>query len=165
MKNQQTTYCPFCNSYEEYIINEVADVALVKGKKIPYQKHETRCAKCGKEIYVDDWIESDQLDIYESFKEEAGLLGADEIRCFRHKNHLSATKLSRLLGLGDKTITRIENGEIQSKSTDMLLRLFFYVCETASLERKLASFKNQDLIGVIALSQEQKPALNQTKRP
>ena len=52
-------YCPFCNSYEEYTLEEVEDIADWEGKPTQYLKHETRCKKCGKEIYINDCVDLD----------------------------------------------------------------------------------------------------------
>lgn len=53
-----------------------------------------------------------------------GLLTPEEIRRVREKTGLSAVDLSRLLGVGEKTYTRWENGySLQTKASDTLIRL------------------------------------------
>ena len=53
-----------------------------------------------------------------------GLLAPKEIRRVREKTGLSAVDMSRLLGVGEKTYTRWENGRsLQTKASDTLIRL------------------------------------------
>jgi transcriptional regulator with XRE-family HTH domain len=59
---------------------------------------------------------------FEEYKRIKGMVTSKELVAFRKANGLTATGFSRALGLGDKTITRLESGDIQSESVDMLLK-------------------------------------------
>lgn len=53
-----------------------------------------------------------------------GLLTPDEIREVRKRTGISATDMAEVLGIGEKTYTRWENGKsIQNKSNDTLIRI------------------------------------------
>ena len=67
-------------------------------------------------------IENDII-IFDAYKKQVGLLTSQEIIALREKYNISQATLSKILGFGIKTITRYENGTIQDKSNDLLLRL------------------------------------------
>jgi transcriptional regulator with XRE-family HTH domain len=52
------------------------------------------------------------------------LLTGKEIRSFRDQYSLTAVELADLLGAGEKTITRYENGAIQDPVYEKILRSF-----------------------------------------
>lgn len=78
------------------------------------------CDSCGEDIL------SPELDaaIDQQRYRRLGLLSPEEIRHVREKTGLSAVDMAQLLGVGDKTYTRWENGRsIQNKGNDTLIRL------------------------------------------
>lgn len=78
------------------------------------------CESCGEDIL------SHELDTAiggERYR-RLGLLTPDDIRRVRGKTGLSAVDMSHLLGVGEKTYTRWENGRsLQTKASDTLIRL------------------------------------------
>ena len=123
MKKNAIAYCPFCNSNQPYESAEVSYDANVRGVRFTAKRHQVKCCKCGQDIYVPEIMDSDLQESFERYKSISGLLTAKEIKAFRKQHGLSAVSLARLLGLGDKTITRLENGDIQNRSTDREIRL------------------------------------------
>jgi putative zinc finger/helix-turn-helix YgiT family protein len=80
-----------------------------------------QCDHCGENILSPE-LES-ALDRQRYVRLE--LLTPGEIRRVREKSGLSAVEMARLLGVGDQTYTRWENGRsLQNKSNDTLIRLF-----------------------------------------
>jgi|GEM_PF-6009473 len=123
MKKNTIAYCPFCNSNQPFESTVVSYDANVRGVRFTAKRHQTKCCKCGQDIYVPEIMDSDLQESFEQYKSISGLLTAKEIKAFRKQHGLSAVSLARLLGLGDKTITRLENGDIQNRSTDREIRL------------------------------------------
>jgi putative zinc finger/helix-turn-helix YgiT family protein len=78
------------------------------------------CTSCGEEILPDEvtrLIEAER-------NRRHGLLTPDEIRRIRRKTGLSATEMAHVLGVGEKSCTRWENGRsVQNRSNDTLIRL------------------------------------------
>jgi len=78
------------------------------------------CTSCGEEILPDELTKAIEAEQYRRL----GLLPPSEIRQVRQKTGLSAVDMANLLGVGEKSYTRWENGRsIQNKSNDTLIRL------------------------------------------
>jgi putative zinc finger/helix-turn-helix YgiT family protein len=78
------------------------------------------CDHCGDNIIPH---ELDQRIDRERYR-RLGLLLPEEIRHVREKTGLSAVNMSHLLGVGEKTYTRWENGRsLQTTASDTLIRL------------------------------------------
>ncbi len=78
------------------------------------------CTSCGEVILPDELTKAIEAEQYRRL----GLLTPAEIRQVRHKTGLSAVDLANLLGVGEKSFTRWENGRsMQNKSNDTLIRL------------------------------------------
>lgn len=59
----------------------------------------------------------------ELYKQKNNLLSAENIKEIREKRHLTQEGLAKFLKIGQKDIARYENGAIQTKSIDFMLRL------------------------------------------
>ncbi len=78
------------------------------------------CTRCGEEILPDELTKAIEAEQYRRL----GLLPPSEIRQVRQKTGLSAVDMANLLGVGEKSYTRWENGRsIQNRSNDTLIRL------------------------------------------
>jgi putative zinc finger/helix-turn-helix YgiT family protein len=77
------------------------------------------CTSCGEEILPDELTKAIETEQYRRL----GLLTPSEIRQVRQKTGLSAVDLANLLGVGEKSYTRWENGRsMQNRSNDTLIR-------------------------------------------
>lgn len=78
------------------------------------------CESCQEEIIPDQLSKTIEKVRYKRL----GLLSPAEIKQIRQRTGLSAIEMAQILGAGDKSYTRWENGRsMQSKATDTLLRL------------------------------------------
>jgi putative zinc finger/helix-turn-helix YgiT family protein len=85
-----------------------------------------RCGLCGT-IVLDD--EADKK-VSDALRLEAGLLSPEEIRRGRESLHLTQKQLAQYLQVGESTLSRWETGgQIQQRSLDRLMRLYFQVPE------------------------------------
>jgi putative zinc finger/helix-turn-helix YgiT family protein len=81
-----------------------------------------RCEKCG-EIVLDG---AANRQISSAFREQLGLLTPEQIRGNREALGLTQRQLANLLSIAEATLSRWETGgQIQQRSLDKLLRLFF----------------------------------------
>jgi putative zinc finger/helix-turn-helix YgiT family protein len=88
---------------------------------------EYRCRNCG-EVVLD--AEADE-QIVQAFRRQAGLLTPEEIRQNRKKLGLTQEELAERLSVAEAALSRWENGwQIQQRSLDKLIRLFFELPET-----------------------------------
>jgi len=116
--------CPFCGSnkleasHGEYRFEPPANIP--GGTMIVPDAEWFACAACGEEILPHPL--SKAIDLQRC--KRLGLLTPHEIREVRQRTGLSAVDMAHLLGVGEKTYTRWENGKsIQNKSNDTLIRL------------------------------------------
>jgi putative zinc finger/helix-turn-helix YgiT family protein len=88
--------------------------------------HVLRCQQCGA-IVLDD--EAD-IKITNALREAAGLLAPEEIRRGREVLGLTQKQLAHYLQVGESTLSRWETGgQIQQRSLDRLMRIYFHVPE------------------------------------
>jgi len=136
------------------------EVYNVRGEPIEIEAEVTICQKCGEKIFDEERDSRNLEKAYSQYRQIHKLLSPDEIRTIREKYGLSQRALSRLLGWGEITIHRYENGAIQDNAHDKLLRLiedpqnmqkFFETNQdklpsyTATrLEKRIASFLQED---------------------
>ena len=85
-----------------------------------------RCSRCGA-IVLDD--EADDK-VSNALRRAAGLLSPEEIRRGRESLGLTQKQLAQKLQVGEATLSRWETGgQIQQRSMDQLLRIYFQVPE------------------------------------
>jgi len=113
--------CAMClNEYSDELFRMI-DIE-VKGETFKVQEHYYKCLKCGEE-FINPYDSIDPLDqAYREYRKRHGLLQPEEIRDFRTSYGLTQIELAALLGLGDVTISRYENGALQEPVYDNLLR-------------------------------------------
>lgn len=103
--------------HTEHVQFSVRDLVVESDFSIP------RCPHCNSVVALAD-IEDENIRIlYDVYKAKKGLLTSEEVRSIRTKYGLSQSDFALLLGLGEKTVTRYENGSIQDHSHDNLMRL------------------------------------------
>ena len=116
-------YCPYCN--REVVMDEEIreETYMVKDENITIDATVCICTECHRDIFVPE-IENDNLrKAYDIYREKRGLLLPSEIKEIREKYKLSQTAFAKLLGMGEKTITRYENGRIQDEAQNNLILL------------------------------------------
>ena len=135
-------YCHNCQ--REHTIKEVKEFReyTIKGTKVSGEITILRCENCVEEIY----------------NKENDLMTSEEIKTMRENYGLSQAVLAKLLGFGEKTITRYENGAIQDKTHDLLMRLasietnFLQLWETN--KANFSSYENNKIKKTITLSND-----------
>jgi len=129
-----TTKCPMCGDntleekYGEYRFDPPPNVP--GGTIVIPNATWLACSHCGEEILSHDLDKAIDLEA----TRRQGLLVPEEIRQVRQRTGLSAVEMAQLLGVGEKTYTRWENGRsIQNKSNDTLIRLLDKNAESFAL--------------------------------
>jgi len=153
-------FCPNCEEYTEVTFGVEKEVYNVRGEPIEIEAEVAICQKCGSKIFDEERDSRNLEKAYNQYRQKHNLLLPDKIRTIREKYGLSQRALSRLLGWGEITIHRYENGAIQDNAHDKLLRLienpqniqrFFEANRdklpsftTARLEKRITSFLQED---------------------
>ena len=116
-------FCPNCEERTETTLGVEKETYNVRGKPIEIEAEIATCQQCGLKIFDGERDSRNLERAYCRYREKHNLLPPDEIRSIREKYGLSQRALSRLLGWGEITIHRYENGAIQDNAHDYLLRL------------------------------------------
>jgi putative zinc finger/helix-turn-helix YgiT family protein len=97
----------------------------VNGQKIRVaEAPHLRCPECGEIVLRLDEARQLRERAVESYRQQHGLLTAEEIRAIRERLGLTQVELARLLRLGGNTLSRWESGrKVQTAALDVLLRL------------------------------------------
>lgn len=115
--------CPNCEEYTEATLGIEKEVYSVRGEPIEIEAEVAICQKCSEKVFDEERDSRNLEKAYSQYRENHGLLSPDEIRTTREKYGLSQRALSRLLGWGEITIHRYENGAVQDNAHDSILRL------------------------------------------
>jgi HTH-type transcriptional regulator/antitoxin MqsA len=125
MKTTIPTECPSCGSPKS--------VALHQGRftttynKVPIALDDVqslRCEVCGEEFFSKEQQRELSQRVKEAARKYLGGLSPERIIAIRKKLNLSQEDLEKLLGLGEKVVTRWETGRVvPGRTTDYLLRL------------------------------------------
>ncbi|VEU81329.1 type II TA system antitoxin MqsA family protein [Haploplasma axanthum] len=139
-------YCAQCDKDVEVIKKKEKKTYEVKDEIIDVTITRIYCAECNELIYDKKNEVNNDIIVYDEYRKIKGLLTSEEIRKIRSKYNISQKEMSQLLGFGEKTVTRYENGYIQDKSNDILMRL---VDDKESFEQILKLSNNGKLVAKI----------------
>jgi len=114
--------CPNCEGYTSVTLGVEKEVYNVRGEPTQIEAEVTICQKCGSKIFDEERDSRNLEKAYTLYRDKHNLLTPDEIRSIRENYGLSQRTLSRLLGCGEITVHRYENGAIQDNAHDNLLR-------------------------------------------
>jgi len=152
--------CPNCEEYADVKLGVEKEVYNVRGEPIEIEAEVAICQKCRNKIFDEERDSRNLEKAYSQYREKHNLLSPNEIRTIREKYGLSQRALSRLLGWGEITVHRYENGAVQDNVHESLLRLIeapqnmqkFLEANrdklpsytVARLEKRIASFLQED---------------------
>lgn len=113
------------NCLREYDANPIYEHEeyTIKGKKIVITALKAKCPCCGEYMENDEVTDINLQAATATYRQEEKLLSPDEIKKIRKKYGCTQVSFSRILGFGDKTIARYENGYIQDAAPNNLILL------------------------------------------
>ncbi|HET6385077.1 MAG TPA: type II toxin-antitoxin system MqsA family antitoxin [Armatimonadota bacterium] len=118
-------FCPNCGPVDienTHFVNQ-EETLTVRGEAITHIAPVRICDTCGESIY-DEELDAPSLDeVYAIYRRRHNLIAPGEIAALRETYGLSQRGLSALLGLGEVTIHRYENGALPEEAYSHLLRL------------------------------------------
>lgn len=116
-------YCPKCKTEVDTVVKDIEETYPVKGEDITIISKVRVCACCGEGIWDEALDSKNLLNAFDKYREMHSLLRPERIKEIREKYGLSQTNFARILGFGDKTITRYENGSIADAAQNNLIEL------------------------------------------
>lgn len=115
--------CPSCGKESEWEFLKRPEIFEVRGENIEIENELYRCGNCGTE-FLDMNSKFDPFDLaYREYRKRKGMIQPEQIKDFRKKYGISQKELSILLGLGEVSLSRYENGSLQDEVHDTLLQL------------------------------------------
>ena len=117
--------CSVCGKTVEWEQITTHENFEVRGENIPVEFSILRCPQCHTE-FEDLKSDTDPYAIaYEEYRNRKGMVHPNQIKEFREKYDLTQKELSNLLGVGEITLSRYENGALQDEAHDQLLKFIF----------------------------------------
>lgn len=114
--------CPNCETETGLEVVRAEEIVEVRGEQMKVESEYFKCSKCGVEF--ENTRGADSLAIaYREYRRRHEMLQPEQIRDWRKKNGLTQKELSLLLGWGDVTLSRYENGSLQVDAHEKILRL------------------------------------------
>jgi len=114
--------CPNCEEERELDLVRRKEDIEVRGETIQIPVEYFRCLTCGDE-FDDPGSKDDPLDkAYREYRRRRGMVQPEEVRELRKRHGLTQHELARILGWGLATLSRYENGALQSEAHDKTLR-------------------------------------------
>lgn len=114
--------CPNCEKETRLDHVRIKEAIEVRGEPIEVNAEYFKCMECGAEI--ENTRGPDSLALaFQAYRHRHEMLQPGEIREQRKRYGLTQKELSRLLGWGDVTLSRYENGALHSDAHEKILRL------------------------------------------
>lgn len=126
MLDKTKEYLGYCPNEEDLVPGYIVDGEIehtVAGIKVIAPSFHLVCKKCGAWLSSNEIERENDIYIYDAYKKKVGLLTASEIKEIRAKRGMSQRQLAKFLDIGEKDITRYENGSVQTRSIDNMIRL------------------------------------------
>lgn len=144
-------YCPNCDSEVESVVRDMSETYPVKGEEVTISAHVRICCCCGEQMW-DEELDSKNLQMaFSIYRQRHNLLQPVEIRMIREKYGLSQVAFARILGFGDKTIARYENGSIPDAAQNNLIDLIQHPSNFEELlEKNKEKISEQDYLNARA---------------
>ncbi|KXS45495.1 MAG: putative Xre family transcriptional regulator [Candidatus Frackibacter sp. T328-2] len=114
--------CSEC--FEEHEMRKIEDDIIheIKGEKFKNKVKKYICPNCGQKSTPDSEFDKSLLKAFNEYRKKHNLLFPDEIKEIREIYGLNQRAFSRVLGWGEITIHRYENGALQDNPHDDLLQ-------------------------------------------
>lgn len=114
-------HCEECGREVETKIITKKETYEVCGESIEVDAKILICAECGEEFFCEELDSATLNSAYNQYRRNHKLLFPEEIKVIREQYGLSQRGFAKLLGWGDKTVHRYENGSLQDKAHNSLL--------------------------------------------
>ena len=118
-----TKYCPICDAEREVQLEQQQETYPVKGEDTTIMATVCKCTVCGEEIMSIEFDDDNLRKAYLQYRLRHRLLTPDQIKKIREQYGVSQITFARILGVGDKTIARYENGSLQDEAINNLIML------------------------------------------
>jgi len=117
----KTIFCPCCEADRPFCREDRAQEYDVRSETVSLTLPLWVCATC-RETLVDDAFGDPVEKAFEAYRQKHSLLSPDQIKRIRQQSGLSQAAFATLLGMSPATVNRYEQGSLQQKKEDELIR-------------------------------------------
>src|SRR5665647_475455 len=118
-----TTFCPTCMKDTDVRIEDRRETLPVRGEDIEVDARVAVCSTCGEDVWLDE-LEDETLALaFAEYRSRHHLLHPEEMQRIRRLWGLGQRAFAQLLGWGEITLHRYENGSLQDAAHDAQLRM------------------------------------------
>lgn len=117
----QKVYCPVCNQQVDYIASIESMTMKVKESTYTLDVRVPHCLICGEELFVPDIDQETQKAFFDAYRKDHQLPTVEDMISTRKKLNLNQRDFSRLLGLGEISISRYELGSFPTAKSVALI--------------------------------------------
>ncbi|MFA4137705.1 MULTISPECIES: type II TA system antitoxin MqsA family protein [unclassified Brevibacillus] len=118
----QTLFCHKCDQEREFKLIEKTFNYPVKEMDINITGMLAFCNECNEELFHPIIDEQNQETAFKKYRDLKGIVQPEEIIAIRKKYNLNQRDYSKLLGFGEITITRYENGSIPTQAQNQIIK-------------------------------------------
>ena len=122
----ETFYCEKCDKKVPSQVVERQIELPVKGEPTKVLAKVRICDSCGEECYDEELEEALFTAAYDIYRQRHNLIAPSELQQLREHYGLSQRSLAALLGWGEVTVHRYENGSLPDEAHNQLLHLLKY---------------------------------------
>ncbi|HDS30969.1 MAG TPA: helix-turn-helix domain-containing protein, partial [Firmicutes bacterium] len=123
MKSIYKHYCQLCDRRVPVKIEKRQETYPVKGEPTEITATVSVCINCGTACYDTELDSDNLLRAFDKYRLKHNIISPEEIKEIRERYNLSQRGFARLLGLGEVTITRYEQGALPDQAHNLLLKL------------------------------------------
>jgi putative zinc finger/helix-turn-helix YgiT family protein len=117
-------FCEKCDDFVEYDITKKEEIFNIMDKEeIVIKSKIAICEECKNELFHEKLEKENQRKAFDIYRENNNLLYPEEIAEIREKYELTQKEMSKLLGWGEITYHRYENGCLPDKAYNTQLML------------------------------------------
>lgn len=119
-------FCEHCLNEFPYIEKDIPTKEVFKGVECEYISKDTFCTNCGKEILVNEVVDSNIYALYDAYRLKTGLISLEDTKTILKKYNIGKRPFSLLLGWGENTYSHYVEGSLPTKQYSDILKKIFY---------------------------------------
>lgn len=114
--------CPKCEATRRLKHIRRREKITIRGGTFEVDVSYRRCLTCGEEFEGPGDTQDEVAEGYRQYRAKHGFIQPEEIRALREEHGLTQGELAKILGFGAVTLSRYENGMLQSAAHDCMLQ-------------------------------------------
>ena len=121
-REKDNNLCFLCMEEHDKELVKRNQKTIFKDEEVDYEEQVLYCKNTDEYYSTEEMISENDISMKDAYRKKTGLLTSKEIISIREKFGCSQKSLAIILGLGEKTVTRYENHQVQDKAYDNLLK-------------------------------------------